>query len=560
MRKISILASALLFLGIGVSQAQITNIHNFASNSYMYCTPIQSGNVLYGMTSESGVNGYGSIFSVNTDGSNYKDLLDFADTGSTAFHCNGDYPYGSLTLLGNTLFGTTYLGGLHGDGTVFSIHTDGSGYRDLWDFADTGTVVNNYSGYRSESSLTAIGGKLFGTTYEGGFNADGTLFRIDTSYTKDTTRIMGGYKDLWDFHYNSDSNGAYPYTVTLQVSPSKKVLYGAAYEGGVNDKGCVFSIDTNGAHYKNLHNFGSGGDGYYPYSSVLLAGAKLYGMTYEGGGYGYGTIYSLDTNGTNYMALYDFGGTNGEYPYGDLTIAGNMMYGMTEAGGTNGYGTIFSIDTVGNNFTNLFNFDYYTYGEEPEANLLLSNGSVYGTTYDGGSLDGGTLFRYDLCGSSSVMVATTADNGTGNGTAMANATGGPTPYTYMWSPGGQTSAMVTGLSARTYTVTVTSANGCITTSTATVQSTEGIHNLTANSGINVYPNPNNSNFTVALSGTLNNATFKVYDMLGQEVFSHSLTLGDNVMNMNTRSNGVYMYRIISGNGNLAGQGRLIIQK
>ena len=55
-----------------------------------------------------------------------------------------------------------------------------------------------------------------------------------------------------------------------------------------------------------------------------------------------------------------------------------------------------------------------------------------------------------------------------NGTATATATGGTSPYTYAWAPGGQTTITATGLTAGTYTVTVTDANGCTTAASATV--------------------------------------------------------------------------------------------
>lgn len=54
-------------------------------------------------------------------------------------------------------------------------------------------------------------------------------------------------------------------------------------------------------------------------------------------------------------------------------------------------------------------------------------------------------------------------SGNCNGTATANPTGGTAPYTFLWSPGGQTTASVNGLCAGAYNVTVTDANGCTRT-------------------------------------------------------------------------------------------------
>src|SRR5205823_10523572 len=59
-------------------------------------------------------------------------------------------------------------------------------------------------------------------------------------------------------------------------------------------------------------------------------------------------------------------------------------------------------------------------------------------------------------------------NGGNNGTATMNVTGGNSPYTYLWSPTGGTNATGTGLSAGTYTCTVTDLNGCIAAQTVTI--------------------------------------------------------------------------------------------
>ncbi|RMA56688.1 Ig-like domain-containing protein, partial [Ulvibacter antarcticus] len=69
-----------------------------------------------------------------------------------------------------------------------------------------------------------------------------------------------------------------------------------------------------------------------------------------------------------------------------------------------------------------------------------------------------------------VTATSTDENGptTGDGTATANPSGGTPPYTYSWSPGGQTTQTITGLSAGVYTVTVTDANGCTATASTTV--------------------------------------------------------------------------------------------
>ena len=107
----------------------------------------------------------GTIFSINTDGSDYQVLHAFASPVD-----RGGYPESDLVLVGSTLFGTTELGGVDGLGSIFSIHTDGSDYQVLHSFIYGGSV----------SGLTLVGSTLYGT--DGGtaisINTDGTGFQL----------------------------------------------------------------------------------------------------------------------------------------------------------------------------------------------------------------------------------------------------------------------------------------------------------------------------------------------------------------------------------------------
>jgi len=72
---------------------------------------------------------------------------------------------------------------------------------------------------------------------------------------------------------------------------------GPSYNGSPFGDGTIFSIQTDGSDYKDLYNF-SGPDGELPEGSLILSGSTLYGTTSGGGAYGDGTVFALNLNPT----------------------------------------------------------------------------------------------------------------------------------------------------------------------------------------------------------------------------------------------------------------------
>ena len=113
------------------------------------------------------------------------------------------------------------------------------------------------------------------------------------------------------------------------------------------------------------------------------------------------------------------------------------------------------------------------------------------------------LSMYSQCpdGVSAAISAHTDElcNGSCTGTATAAGSGGTSPYTYSWSPGGSTKASVTNLCAGTYTVTVTDKKGCTSTASVTVtQPTPILISIVNTNGSNCHSC--NGTATVAASG------------------------------------------------------------
>jgi uncharacterized repeat protein (TIGR03803 family) len=299
---------------------------------------ILSGNTLYGTAQAGGNSGWGTVFAVNTDGTGFTNLHNFTATSGTAggdgINSDGASPFAGLILSGNTLYGTAQFGGNSGNGTVFAIKTNGTGFTNLHSFtATSGGAGINSDGANPVGGLILSDQTLYGTAIAGGPYGWGTVFAINTNGT--------GFTNLHSFTDGSD--GGYPWDALIL---SGKTLYGTAAVAGSSGNGTVFAVNTNGAGFRTVHSFTGGSGGAIPKAGLILSGNTLYGTTFQGGGSsGYGTAFAVNTNDTGFTMLHAFAGppNEGANPYAGLILWSNTLYGTTWAGGTNGHGTVFSL-------------------------------------------------------------------------------------------------------------------------------------------------------------------------------------------------------------------------
>lgn len=344
---------------------------------------ILSGNTLYGTAAEFGSPpGLGTVFAIHIDGTGFTNLFTFN-------RFDGGNPNARLVLSGNTLYGTTYTGGYladeytTGQGTVFAVNIDGTGFTNLYVFGDPNDGANPHAG------LVLSGGTFYGTTYNGGRSNSGTIFAINIDGTS--------YTNLYSFAGIND--GANP---AAGLILSGNTLYGTTLAGGVYGNGAVFAINTDGTSFTNLYSFTGLDDGANPYAGLILSGKTLYGTTYNSADYDEGTVFAVNTDGTCFTNLYTFTGSfDGGSPYGGLKLIGNMLYGTAQFGGL-GWGTVFAISTDGAGFTNVYTFSeadgpynglqVNDDGAGPLAELLLSSNVLYSTAQLGGISGFGTIF------------------------------------------------------------------------------------------------------------------------------------------------------------------------
>ena len=218
---------------INTDGTSFTNLHSFSATSGPFGTNsdgvqpyggvILSGNTLYGTTTSGGTSGNGTVFKINTDGTGFTNLHSFTNVS------DGLVPSGGLILSGNTLYGTTRFGGSLGYGTIFKVNIDGTGSTNLYSF------TGGDDGRNPSAGLILSGNTLYGTTSAGGSSRNGTVFSL--SFTPQLTIIPSGADvvltwpinnagfDYSGFNLQSTTN-LVPSAVWTTVSPMPVVVNG----------------------------------------------------------------------------------------------------------------------------------------------------------------------------------------------------------------------------------------------------------------------------------------------------------------------------------------------
>jgi uncharacterized repeat protein (TIGR03803 family) len=293
------------------------------------------------------------------------------------------YPAGAAGLIQATnggLYGTTWGGGANGDGTVFGIAPSGS-LITLYSFCASASCPDGSNPYFG--LVLATNGELYGITTAGGASGKGTVFKITPSGTLATLHSFCAD--------NGCADGSYPYAGLILAANGD--LYGTTKAGGATGNGTVFEITPSGA-LTTLYSFSGGADGNAPQAPLIQAAdANLYGTTHSGGANGQGTVFKITPVGGKLTTLYSFSGSDGGASQQGLVQAANgNLYGASKSGGVSGDGTVFQITTSGD-LTTLYSFSGSD-GRSPNSALIqATDGNLYGTTETGGAGGAGTIFR-----------------------------------------------------------------------------------------------------------------------------------------------------------------------
>ena len=148
------------------------------------------------------------------------------------------------------------------------------------------------------------------------------------------------------------------------------------------------------------------------------------------------------------------------------------------------------------------------------------------------------------------LSANSTDEIVGNdGTATASVSGGTAPYSYLWTPSGQTGANATGLAAGTYNLNVTDANGCTESTQVQVGSQVGLNENGISNKISLYPNPATEQLYINRLMDNDPTEINIYSIDGQLVSTLNFTSGKVIcLSVDQWSTGVYHVHVKSASG------------
>jgi len=401
MRKPSFLrigAILVLFCAVGAipSPAQVfTNLYSFCSQSGcsdggkpLYASLVQgSDGNFYGTTYLGGSANGGTVFKITPAGARTT-LYSFCTQGGCV---DGTAPYSGLAKGSDgNFYGTTSSGGAYNLGTVFKITSHGA-HTTLYSFCPQSGCPDGSAPYGA--LIQGHDGNFYGTTYTGGSNNQGTVFKISSSGSLTTLHSFDG------------SHGSRPRAALVQGSDGN--FYGTTERGGSNGFGSVFKMTPQGT-VTTLYSFcgeASCADGATPYGGLSQGADGNYYGTTSAGGTNYnnnpsGTIFKVTPSGA-LTTIYNFCSqqtcADGIAPLAGLIRASDgNFYGTVSGGGTTGAGTVFRITPSGT-LSTLHNFCSASDcgdGSTPEGGVIQgSDGNFYGETYGGGANFEGTVYQ-----------------------------------------------------------------------------------------------------------------------------------------------------------------------
>jgi uncharacterized repeat protein (TIGR03803 family) len=397
-------------------------------------------NKLYGTTQDGGTYGLGVIYAYDVNTKSYEIIYNFdSATGCKPF--SGLYMYDEAQSIA---YGVTHKGGAFDRGVIYKINLRNktyvkqsdlnmqNGYGPFYTFTKASNgklyllcsagggalnvaggaileydvIANNVvtkkvftkalsaqEGVNPMSNFLYLNDAFYGTTYYGGANRKGVIFKYIPGQNKIET--------LASF----DSIGCA--SATGKICAIGNTIYGCTAVGGDTNVGAVFSFNTENNLLKKIHSFDIL-NGRMPEAGISTDGKILFGVTRFGGNKDAGTIYTIAPKQNLHQVVFHFGETTSQ-PIAPLLIDGNNIYGNTNAGGISRVGTLFQVDVKAKRIQTLLNFSDAQLGANPTVGFTEVGGKYYSAASQGGSNNAGTIFTYDVISNKVIKLADFGD-------------------------------------------------------------------------------------------------------------------------------------------------------
>ncbi len=348
--------------------------------------------LIYGTTYYGGTNNNGIVYQLTQQpNGSYTETVIYNFTGGS----DGGNPTANVIMdaMGN-LYTTASTGGVGNNGTVIELVPGANN-------TFTPQVILQFNGTNGSdpNSDLVLGpkGALAGTTVYGGTSNQGTVFLLTPPATPGgtwTPRVLHSFTD------GADGGQPYG-GLTSDLSDPQHTLYGTTYVGGTNNAGTVFKlVPTLTPVFTTIYTLKGGTtDGLNPLAGVTLdpLTKTLLGTTYLGGKFGDGIVFQLTppASGTTYTetVLVNFDGQGrGANPSDKLITDGQGKFYGTTGGAQAGIGgSAFAMTLKA--FSTLYSFSGTTDGQAPLPSVSESSqGAIYGTTFYGGLGGAGSVF------------------------------------------------------------------------------------------------------------------------------------------------------------------------
>lgn len=322
------------------------------------------------VSSEGGSNDGGTVFSLTPRGK--VTVLHTFVTGRNGTYPNGNNPGMLVEGSDGRLYGTT-LGGGVGDGVLFRVNKNGSGFRVLHKFC---SAANCTDGVTPTALVMGKDGNLYGTTFAGGTgscsgNGCGTIFKVTPSSR--TYEVVFNFPD-------QTTDGYEPLSLILGPNGS---LYG--------NSGPLFQYTPATGALQIILKFPFV-DGELSNGTVAVVGpnGNLYGLYFVIGKNGVG-LFEVQPDGGNLQLFPFYNNLPGGGTPGGLLLASDGNIWLSDSSGANGSGDIISLSPSDGALLQTFTpfGQSAAVGEFPAGIIQAKNGTLCGTTTDFGKAPNG---------------------------------------------------------------------------------------------------------------------------------------------------------------------------